>query len=140
MMRRSAGALILFALSLAAGSARAAAWVEMTPRGPEVRIVTTAPTCPPLSVGGRTVATSQRAGPTETFANRVCSAPLPRGGRPITVEGQILPTAKARPMRIVVIGDTGCRLKGIVAQHCNDPPDGRSRASRNSRRRRTRTS
>ncbi|QNA89114.1 metallophosphoesterase [Massilia sp. Dwa41.01b] len=32
-----------------------------------------------------------------------------------------MPVPKAAPERIVVIGDTGCRLKGREAQDCNDP-------------------
>jgi hypothetical protein len=121
-MKRCPGlAVTLLALGLFAGVARAAAWVEMTPGGAEVRLVTASPGCPILSVGGAAVATTERAGPDEAFPNRVCSAPLPRGAHRIVVEGRTLPAPKVRPMRIVVIGDTGCRLKGIVAQHCNDP-------------------
>jgi predicted phosphodiesterase len=121
MKRLSAFAFALFALTLAASGARAAAWVEMTPGGAEVRLVTVAPKCPAVSVDGRAAMTTERAGPDEAFPNRVCSAPLPRGARRIVVEGRRLQAPKLRPMRIVVIGDTGCRLKGIFAQHCNDP-------------------
>ncbi len=121
MTRPLAFALALLAFGLIVGQARAAAWVEMTPGGAEVRVVTAAPDCPSVMVGGRRLPTMQRAGPTDAFANRVCSAPLPRGARAISVEGEALAAPKARPMRIVVIGDTGCRLKGNVAQHCNDP-------------------
>ena len=121
MKRSPVVACALVAMSLVATTARAAAWVEMTPDGAEVRLVTDAPKCPAVGVGGRALAMTERAGPGEAFANRVCSAPLPRDARRIVVEGQALPAPNARPMRIVVIGDTGCRLKGIVAQHCNDP-------------------
>jgi predicted phosphodiesterase len=117
----SALAFALSVLGLSASLADAAAWVQMTAAGAEVRLVTTAPRCPSFSVEGRAFATTQRAAPTEGFPNRVCSAPLPRGARRISVEGQTLPAPKARPLRIVVIGDTGCRLKGLSVQHCNDP-------------------
>ena len=121
MKRHPTLAFALLALSLIAGVARAAAWVEMTPGGAEVRLVTTEHACPTFSVGGRLAPTTERAGPSEAFPERVCAASLPRGARRIVVEGQTLAAPKARPMRIVVIGDTGCRLKGMKAQHCNDP-------------------
>ena len=121
MKRPFASTLALLALAFAAGAANASAWVEMTAEGAEVRVVTEALQCPPLIVDGHRVATAERAAPNAAFANRVCSVKLPNGARRISVEGQALPAPKARPMRIVVIGDTGCRLKGSIAQHCNDP-------------------
>jgi hypothetical protein len=41
--------------------------------------------------------------------------------RSVSVAGQALPAPVAEPRRIVVIGDTGCRLKGKDFQDCNDP-------------------
>ena len=38
-----------------------------------------------------------------------------------TVSGTALPVPVANPQRILVLGDTGCRLKGAVLQACNDP-------------------
>ena len=112
-----AGAL----LGCPASAAAAAPWVEMTPVGAEVRLVTTAPECPAATIDGRSVVLIQRAGPTLAFANRICSARLPPRARGASVAGQIIALPKTRPRRIVVIGDTGCRLKGLASQHCNDP-------------------
>ena len=110
----------MFAAGFAA-TAHAAPWVEMTAGGAEIRLVTAAPDCPRAVIDGEAVVLTDRAGPTERFPNRVCSTPVPAGARRATVAGVRVVLPKARPRRIVVIGDTGCRLKGLVNQHCNDP-------------------
>jgi hypothetical protein len=94
--------------------------------------------CPDLAVDGRSVpmavrsklspipprpqapGTQLRAAPASS-AVQSCEAPLPAGARSVTVAGQALPLPKPAPQRIVVIGDTGCRLKGKEFQDCNDP-------------------
>ncbi len=55
-----------------------------------------------------------------------CEYPLPSGATSAVVAGQSLPLPKANPTKIVVIGDTGCRLQnGNGTQSCNDPnPNG----------------
>lgn len=56
----------------------------------------------------------------------LCSAVVPPGeGKfDLTAEGDpssvSLPSAVADPQRILVLGDTGCRLKGPAVQACND--------------------
>ncbi|MFC5547010.1 metallophosphoesterase family protein [Massilia aerilata] len=49
-----------------------------------------------------------------------CETPLPASARSVSVAGQSLPIPVKAPTRIVVIGDTGCRLKGKEFQDCND--------------------
>ncbi|MGO9832785.1 MAG: metallophosphoesterase [Polyangiaceae bacterium] len=55
-----------------------------------------------------------------------CEYQLPAGTTSAVVAGQSLPVPKANPQRIVVIGDTGCRLQTDNGmQSCNDPnPEG----------------
>jgi hypothetical protein len=57
------------------------------------------------------------------FPVTVCEANLPRGVRAASVIGRALPLPKAEVRRILVIGDTGCRLKAAdhAYQACNDP-------------------
>jgi hypothetical protein len=100
--------------------------------------VTTSSTCPAITIDGRTAPMAVRApyGPiplrgkdhASTFhpdavSNPVlsCETPLPAGARQVSVAGQPLPLPSAQVKRIVVIGDTGCRLKGKEFQDCNDP-------------------
>ncbi|HEY7851414.1 MAG TPA: metallophosphoesterase [Caulobacteraceae bacterium] len=111
--------LVLFA----AGGASSAplAWVQMTGAGAEARVVTEAPACPVIAIDGRRRRMAERAAPTEAFPNRICSAALPpRAGR-VRIDGRGLPLPRARPNRLVIFGDSGCRLKGKITQHCNDP-------------------
>lgn len=102
-----------------------------------VRVVTDADTCPRVRVDGRRqLAMSQRA-PKEEIAARgsaqpdskaadfpvlTCELQLPPGIRRASVAGQALPLPRRSVRRIVVIGDTGCRLKASDGefQACND--------------------
>ena len=56
------------------------------------------------------------------FPVLTCEARIPAGTTQASVSGQPLPLPRARPERIVVIGDTGCRLKDNGDyQDCNRP-------------------
>jgi hypothetical protein len=111
---------VWFAAVQTAGAA-SPAWVEMTATGAEARLVSDAATCPSIVIDGETHPMSERAAPSEGFPNRVCEYDLPGGARAVSLDGQSLAPPVARPRRIVILGDSGCRLKGAVVQHCNDP-------------------
>jgi len=100
------------------------------------RAITTAQACPAIDIDGRSAPMAVRApwgavplrsgddgkprpGPPST-AVLSCETVLPAGAVRVTVAGQALPLPKAEPRRIVVIGDTGCRLKDKEYQACND--------------------
>jgi len=97
------------------------------------RLITAAAHCPPLSVDGQAVpmrvrvpmsSIPARAGQPPAPPSRAmltCEALIPAGSTSASVAGRRLPLPQAAPRRIVVIGDTGCRLKGKEAQDCNDP-------------------
>ena len=89
------------------------AWVQLGPDGAaEVRaVVETGAACP--SFGN--VALHPRAAADSNFA-LLCSAVLPKDA---AIPG--LPAVKASPQRILIVGDTGCRLKDETIQSCNDP-------------------
>ena len=122
-MTTRAPIMIAMAAALAVGAvaARPAAWVQMVDGGAQVRLVTEAARCPTIRIDGRVAAMTQRAAPTADFANRVCAANLPSGVRRARIGDLVLPIPKSRPERLVILGDSGCRLKGLIAQHCNDP-------------------
>jgi hypothetical protein len=117
-----AGVVIAAALAVA-GSARAApiAWVQMTETGAEARLVTGQGACPPILVDGRARPTIQRAAPSEAFPNRVCAAALRPGDARLVIGGLALRAPSRRPNRLVILGDSGCRMKGETFQRCNDP-------------------
>ena len=106
---------------------------------PLVRVITRGADCPvllvddvqqPMSVRAAPAILPQRptiSAPTDSkpsaFPLRVCDAVLGVGVRRAMVGGRALPLPRSELRRIVVIGDTGCRIKisDGVFQACNDP-------------------
>jgi hypothetical protein len=102
------------------------------------RVLIAAPSCPDILIGKSSQAMTVRA-PAATLPLRpsataaadskpsafpvlACEAALPAGAANVSVLGRALPVPKAEPTRIVVIGDTGCRLQKSSGsyQACND--------------------
>jgi hypothetical protein len=51
-----------------------------------------------------------------------CEVAVPAGSVAAVLDGKPLPLARPNPQRIVIFGDSGCRLfNGATAQACNDP-------------------
>ena len=46
---------------------------------------------------------------------------MPPGAVAATLDGRVLPLVRPNPQRILVFGDTGCRLDRNTQQDCNDP-------------------
>jgi hypothetical protein len=103
------------------------------------RAITTSASCPRIEIDGRMTEMTVRAklgaiplrpaAPAEAGHVRPvapsspvqsCETALPAGARRVALNGQALPLPVTEPKRIVVIGDTGCRLKGKEFQDCND--------------------
>jgi hypothetical protein len=102
------------------------------------RAIVDGPLCPPIKIDGQPSAMKVRAplapipprpqgsgkqarpAPPST-AVQSCEAALPAAVRSVSVAGRALPLPVREPQRIVVIGDTGCRLKGKEFQDCRDP-------------------
>ena len=122
----------------AAGTVVQASWVVLGPEGQAwARAVMEAgAACPALRVDGQSGAMSLRAaastplqrpsttdpdaGKPAVFGMTVCEAPLPVGVARVELGGHALPVPSAAPQRILVLGDTGCRIKGRDVQACND--------------------
>ncbi len=81
-----------------------------------------------LRVGAGTVAQRATASdpadskPSE-FPVSVCETQLPDGASQVTVADRSLPLPKAQPQRVLLVGDTGCRMKRAnnAWQPCSDP-------------------
>jgi hypothetical protein len=111
-------ALLLLAASPAAGQP-VAAWTELTGQGAEARAAAGPDGCPKASVDGRPAIMAVRAPASAAFP-QICALALPAGATSVEVDGRPLPLpAPAR--RIVILGDTGCSIKNLTAQACNDP-------------------
>ncbi len=137
---RLCAALALSLAPVPALAAPEAAFVVLGENGQAVaRAITADAQCPDLLVDGRPMPMSIRL-PAETLALRptlstpentkpsafpvlTCDAVVPAGTKSASIGGQPLPRVRKDIRRIVVIGDTGCRLKASdnAYQACNDP-------------------
>lgn len=116
-----------------------AAWVVLGEQGVAVaRAITSDAACPALvqdgvaqtmqvraaadTVAQRQTASSARDSKPAAFPVLTCEATLKPVTRNASIQGQALPLPKAEPRKIIVIGDTGCRLKASdnYFQPCND--------------------
>jgi len=123
-MRTLASLVIL--ISSLAGSAHAqellAHWVQMSPGGvSEARVVVQSDACPAAVIDGANVPMQTRAAPNDKFPVRLCAVTLAPTVTNVSVLGAVLHAPKPSPERILVLGDTGCRIKGKTVQACNDP-------------------
>jgi hypothetical protein len=102
-------------------------WVQLGPgSAPIVRAVTDRPNCPAVTVGPQAQPMQLRVPPSAAFPVRICELTLPLGTTGAAIEGQSLPLPRPNPQRIVVVGDTGCRIeppRGTLIQNCNNPQD-----------------
>ncbi|MCE4536366.1 metallophosphoesterase [Pelomonas sp. P7] len=117
------------------------AWVQAV-AGPgwAVRALTAEARCPDLAWPGGSAPMAERAAPADEpappgnheperkpsrFTLRACEAPWPAGVAALQVGDVALKAPPRHPHRILVLGDTGCRLKGSTHayQGCNDPLD-----------------
>ena len=125
-MRSLLGWLAILTL-LAGATARAAdlpgPWVEMASDGGlDVRsIIAPGMACPKVVADGTALTSDTRGKVDGDYPVQTCIAHAAAASRAITVDGLAAPVLPSDIKRIVVIGDTGCRLKGSFAQDCNDP-------------------
>jgi hypothetical protein len=99
-----------------------ASWVELAPGGTiSIRAITRASDCPVVEIDGKPMRMAARASPDQAFPVRACALSAPQSAASIQLEGHALPVLHRDVKRIVVFGDTGCRLKGQDIQLCNDP-------------------
>ncbi|HEY5337079.1 MAG TPA: metallophosphoesterase [Rhizomicrobium sp.] len=116
--------LLLPSLAQAGDPAPVAQWIQLAPGGgSEVRIVMNAASCPSVTVDGASVVTTERAASNANFAIHLCRAPIAAGAKTASLNGVALPLFHSMPKRIMVFGDTGCRIKGAVVQDCSSPTE-----------------
>ncbi len=96
-------------------------WMQLGSGGAaEVRVLVQGQACPALTIDGQAGPMAVRAAATPEFM-QVCAASVPAGTKSASVGDAALPLPVSDAERILVIGDTGCRLKGSAVQGCNDP-------------------
>lgn len=121
------------------GGGKSYAYVVLGEEGRAIaRVITHAPACPGITLDGGVVPMDVRARP-ETVALRptastagqskpsafpvlVCEKAIPEGTREATVGGRTLPLPSSSVARVVVLGDSGCRIKAAehIFQSCNE--------------------
>ena len=110
--------LVLMALP---AQAQTQAWVQAVASGGfEARVITSDDACPALKSDKGDFAMTVRAPANGAFP-LACEAPIPADASTASIGEQTLPLPVASPNRILVLGDTGCRIKGSALQVCNDP-------------------
>jgi hypothetical protein len=106
-----------------------AQWVELGPDSASSVRAITDDTCPQVIFDGIPTLMIVRAEPGQSIENvkpaafpvRSCEVAVPQGAVAATLDGRVLPLARPNPQRILVFGDTGCRLDRNTQQDCNDP-------------------
>ena len=103
--------------------------------GAELRVIASGATCPAAHFdsddGRASVPMTERAAPNDVFP-RLCTTAIPATAKSVSIDlpepgeskGEIVETFRVPapdPQRILVLGDTGCRIKGTFVQACNDP-------------------
>lgn len=125
-----AAALVVLATAPPAQAKILAQWVELGPDGGSSVRAITDDACPAVIFDGTAVAMRVRSAPGQNFGGvkpaqfpvRGCEVAVPSAAVTATLDGKPLPLARPDPRRIVVFGDTGCRLStGDATQACNDP-------------------
>jgi hypothetical protein len=96
-------------------------WLELTQQGPELRVATWQARCPDALLDGQATPMRLRAPASESFPLAVCELVVPKGVQHASIGAWSVPLPHAPPSRILIFGDTGCRLKGPLAQSCNNP-------------------
>jgi len=99
------------------------AWLQYEADGqPHARVVGTT-SCPTVAADERLLPMHARAGAIEGFNDIVCDVAIPATAKRVRIGQRTLPAPVARLERIVVLGDTGCRINGLELQNCNNPVD-----------------
>lgn len=111
-------------------------WLQIAPGGKLLARTVVDGTCPPIIIDGKAAPMLPRAGSDKadevTGFRLSCQAEVTTA-RTAVIKGVKLPLPEAVPKRILVLGDTGCRIKAeadeddepgaakVEVQDCNDP-------------------
>ena len=98
------------------------AWLEIGPGGSLTARAVSDGSCPEIVIDDVAYVMDLRAEPSQDHPVTVCETTVPSGSESVLVGGTQLPLPATDPQRILLIGDTGCRMKADDEfQACNDP-------------------
>ncbi|MEO5361512.1 MAG: metallophosphoesterase [Nitrospirota bacterium] len=97
-------------------------WVELGPNGSiTARAVTKGSVCPDAVIDSKPVPMRIRAVKEKgEWEVTVCETDIPAEAKTVSIESTPLPLLKKSPSRVLVIGDTGCRISDDELQACNN--------------------
>ncbi len=113
--------VVSFALPASVRADTLYGWMQYNTKGmPLARVITNSLPCPAFSHdAGNGTMTQRGTTPPPLFDDiYVCEAELPAGATDINAGGLPLPPPKTNLQNVVVLGDTGCRVKGGDLQNC----------------------
>jgi hypothetical protein len=118
----AAGLTFIVAAAYAHAALLTPVWVELGEGGNAFArvVVDQAGGCPTIEIDGAPRRMSLRAPVPDAF-RPVCELAIPAGAQSARVNGQMLALPRSNPSKVLVFGDTGCRIKGAHIQDCNDP-------------------
>ena len=120
MTTRTFFGLLVLGVGLARGQLLTPPWIELGESGRVLaRVIVASETCPAIVVDGSRQAMALRT-PVPAGFRPLCEFVVPSTARAASLEGQVLHLPQPDPASVVVIGDTGCRIKGARVQDCND--------------------
>jgi hypothetical protein len=122
-------AVLAFASPPVAQARTIAQWVQLGPDGASSVRAIADDVCPQVIFDGIPASMSVRTEPGSQIGNvspavfpvRSCELPVPPGAVAATLDGKALPLPRPNPQRIVIFGDTGCRIARGELQDCDDP-------------------
>ena len=123
VLKRILVSFIVFGGTVLPAQTLTTVWTEVGEQGTLARVVVnTASDCPSVTIDGMARRMTVRL-PVPDGLRPVCELPIPASASAasLPVQGVVLALPHADPSRVVVIGDTGCRVKGGKVQDCNDP-------------------
>jgi predicted phosphodiesterase len=97
-------------------------WVELGPEDSVLArvVVSDEQSCPAITVDGVSRPMTVR-WPIPVNFRPACEFTIPAGAKSAKVGTQTLALPRTKIEKVIVLGDTGCRIKGARVQDCNDP-------------------
>jgi predicted phosphodiesterase len=118
-----AAVFVAFAPYAAPAQILAGPWVELgADNNLSVRVVVGSgvTACPAVLADGKESEARQRGAADGDFPITVCTAEVPLGTQKLSIGKVDVPVLPATINRVVVIGDTGCRIEGKALQNCDN--------------------
>jgi hypothetical protein len=109
--------------ALAFGTVLTPIWMETGPQGLVLArvVVDSTSECPAIAINDSPPESMKPRVPVPDRFRPVCELAIPANAKSAISGGRQLALPVTDPAQVVVIGDTGCRLKGERLQACNDP-------------------